>query len=160
MKRMVGFLAAAAGLGGLAMPLQASAHDEPVVGVLAGAGIGAAIGNAPGAVVGAIIGAIGGATYAHRTDHPHSHPHPHRTGIATPPVRQPVVYAEPARYAANGSEVYYCEPKSAHHAPKVVYREPRPKTTKVAASPQMKKVCRYEPVRKTVTASTKKRPLA
>jgi hypothetical protein len=141
MKRGVLILSMAAGLFGLGLSLRADAHDEPVVGVLAGAGIGALIGNAPGAVVGAIVGAIGGATIAHENDHGRHAYAAHRvTYIEAPPA-----------------SAYACEPKRAYYRPKVVYRETYSTTKRVAARPKMVKVCRYEPVHRTTTASARTR---
>ena len=96
----------------LAFAGTAAAHDEPVIGSLAGAGIGAAIAGPPGAAVGAVIGAIAGSTYAHETDHHH-----HERG-------------------GNGGHARHHD--HVHVAPVTV-------TTKT----QMRKVCRYEPVRTT-----------
>jgi outer membrane lipoprotein SlyB len=121
-KRVLSLLALAAVA---SLPALSSAHDEPVIGTLAGAGIGAAVAGPPGAAVGAVIGAIIGATEAHESDHgANAHPHRHYGGARFEPVRY-----------SNGSTQVYCEPARG------VVR------TKVVTKTKMKKVCRYEPVR-------------
>lgn len=146
------FAIAAAGLALAAIPQQAAAHDEPVVGSLIGAGIGAAIAGPPGAAAGALIGGALGSHVAHETDHgAHTHPHPRRDAyIERRHYRESVAYA-PARFAngnGNGATHVYCEPeKKAHYKPKVVHRDDRTRVAYAApAKPRMKKVCRYVPV--------------
>jgi len=167
----IGAIVAGASCAALALP--AAAHDEPVVGVLGGAGAGALIAGPPGAVAGAIIGAIAGAAIAHDTDHGHHARHHHRHYGAAPVYRERVRYAEPGhiayrervryvettRYAGNGSTTYHCEPEATYR-PKVVHREDRVVTRTVAAKPKMKKVCRYVPVRNTTSASIATRPVS
>ena len=123
----------------------AQAHDEPVIGTLAGAGIGAAIAGPPGAAVGAVVGAIAGATIAHESDHDPKHRHDH--GRYSGHSR---AYIAPARYDGNGNgAVAQCDPKPGYYKPTVV-REERPVRVKtVTTTTKMKKVCRYEPVRTT-----------
>ena len=124
----------------------AAAHDEPVIGTLAGAGIGAAIAGPPGAAVGAVVGAIAGATVAHESDHDPKHRHHHGRYDG-----RPHAYVAPARYSGNGNgSVVYCDAKPGYHKPTVVRVEERPvKVRTVTTKTQMKKVCRYEPVRTT-----------
>ena len=132
----------AAGLGLAALSLPAAAHDEPVVGVLGGAGAGALIAGPPGAVVGAIVGAIAGATVAHDNDHGHRHGRHVHAGM--PAKRVHYVETEPVR--VNGATYYHCEPNKVYYRERVATREAHPKAVKVAAKPKMKKVCRYVPV--------------
>lgn len=141
--------AAATGLCLAAFSNQASAHDEPVIGTLAGAGIGAAIAGPPGAAVGAVIGAIIGATEAHESDHGangHRHLHSHHGHHSHSRI-------EPVRYYSNGngSTKAYCEPARGYYRPTVVHVEDRARVvrTKTVTKTKMKKVCRYEPVRTT-----------
>ena len=119
----------------------AAAHDEPVIGTLAGAGIGAAVAGPPGAAVGAVVGAIIGSTVAHETDHDPKHRHPH-------------AHVAPVRYHGNGNgnggAVAYCDSKEGYYKPTVVRVEERPvKVRTVSHTTKMRKVCRYEPVRTT-----------
>jgi hypothetical protein len=137
-------LAAATGLCLAAFSNQASAHDEPVIGTLAGAGIGAAVAGPPGAAVGAVIGAIIGATEAHESDHGangHHHRHYGRARIA------------PVRYYSNGngSTKVYCEPARGYYRPTVVHVDDRARVvrTRTVTKTKMKKVCRYEPIKTT-----------
>ena len=150
------FAIAAAGLALAAIPQQAAAHDEPVVGSLIGAGIGAAIAGPPGAAAGAIIGGAFGSHVAHETDHgAHAHPHRRASIERRHYYRESVAYA-PARYGnGNGSTHVHCEPeKKAYYKPKVVHRDDRTRVAyKPVAKPKMKKVCRYVPVRKTNAAA-------
>ena len=130
----------------LAFAGTAAAHDEPVIGTLAGAGIGAAIAGPPGAAVGAVVGAIAGATVAHDNDHDpkHRHHHSRYNGHSH-------AYIAPARYDRNGNgAVVYCDPKPGYYKPTVLRVEERPvKVRTVTTTTKMKKVCRYEPVRTT-----------
>ena len=125
----------------------AAAHDEPVIGSLAGAGIGAAIAGPPGAAVGAVVGAIAGSTYAHETDH-HHHDRRGNGGYAW---HHNHVHFAPVGYRGNGKgATVYCEPRNGYHKPTVVRVEERPVTVRtVTTKTQMRKVCRYEPVRTT-----------
>lgn len=123
----------------------AAAHDEPVIGTLAGAGIGAAIAGPPGAAVGAVVGAIAGATVAHDTDHDPKHRHHHHSRHH----ERSHVHVAPVRYDGNGA-VAHCDPKAGYYRPTVVRVEERPvKVRTVTTTTKMKKVCRYEPVRTT-----------
>lgn len=145
MRKRILIVAAAAGIGLAASSMQAAAHDEPVVGVLGGAGAGALVAGPPGAVAGAIIGAIAGATVAHDNDHgrrAHRHRHSHvyyrehREPVVyreTVAYREPVYYRTPVVNGSNGSTSYYCEPNKGY----------RVKTVAVAAKPKYRKVCRY-----------------
>jgi hypothetical protein len=122
----------------------AAAHDEPVIGTLAGAGIGAAIAGPPGAAVGAVMGAIIGATTAHETDHDPKHRHHHSRYR-----EHSHAHVAPVRYNGNGAAAH-CDPKAGYYKPTVVRVEERPvKVRTVTTSTKMKKVCRYEPVRTT-----------
>jgi hypothetical protein len=154
--------AAAFGLALAAIPQQAAAHDEPVVGSLFGAGIGAAIGGPPGAAVGAIIGGAIGSHVAHETDHG-AHAHPHRRArvehrhygerVEHRHYRERVAYVPAIRANGNGSTHVHCPPeKKAYYKPKVVHRDDR---TRVAyqPTPKMKKVCRYVPVKRVNAAA-------
>ena len=155
-------LAAGIGLAGFAAP--ASAHDEPVIGSLAGAGIGAIAGGPVGAAIGALLGAGIGSTVAHETDHGdgrvgHRHARYRHTHVA------------PVRYAVDGAPmVARCDPERGYYRPTVTYvDESRPVAVrriryederpapvrKVVTRTKMKKVCHYEPVRssKVVVAS-------
>ena len=165
MKKQLLIVTAAAGLCAAAIPTQASAHDEPVIGVLGGAAVGAAIGGPPGAVAGAIIGAMGGATVAHNSDHGHRHGHHHYY-----PKTSQVTYVEPAPVAYYADEprvryvekVRYVQPVASCE-PQVVYYRPASAThgaapVKKAATTKVKKVCRYEKV-KVHTASAARRPI-
>ena len=146
----------AAGLGLAALSLPAAAHDEPVVGVLGGAGAGALIAGPPGAVAGAIIGAIAGAAVAHDNDHGHRHARHVHAGIPVKRVRyveadhglpaRRVQYVETEHVRANGATYYNCEPNKVYYRERAVTREAHPKAVKVAAKPKLKKVCRYVPV--------------
>jgi hypothetical protein len=143
---------AAAGLCAASIPMQASAHDEPVIGVIGGAAAGGLIAGPPGAVAGAIVGAIAGATVAHRSDHGHPHVHAYRVE-ETPRVR----YVETVRYV----QPAYCEPQAVYYRPATVrYTEPYARSTRTAAAPKakLKKVCRYEKVRTVHTAAAAPRP--
>ena len=151
MATRIAWIAAASGLALAIFAGNATAHDEPVMGSLIGAGIGAAIAGPPGAAVGAVIGAGIGSTIAHDTDHgrhPHrgdrhySRVHVERTTAVAPvryvAVSEPARYVPAVRYASNGNgnghgSSNYCEP----HKP----------LKKVAAKPKVKKVCRYVAVR-------------
>jgi len=129
----------------------AAAHDEPVIGTLAGAGIGAAIAGPPGAAVGAVIGAIAGATVAHDNDHDPKHRH-HRHGRHH---ERSHAHVAPVRYSGHGATAY-CEQKEGYYKPTVVRVEERPvKVRTVSTTTKMKRVCRYEPVR--VTKVTERR---
>ena len=110
----------------------AAAHDEPVIGSLAGAGIGAA---------------IAGSTDAHETDH-HHHDRRGNGGYAR---HHNHVHFAPVGYRGNGKgATVYCEPRNGYHKPTVVRVEERPVTVRtVTTKTQMRKVCRYEPVRTT-----------
>jgi hypothetical protein len=150
------FAIAAAGFALAAIPQQAAAHDEPVVGSLIGAGIGAAIAGPPGAAAGAIIGGAFGSHVAHETDHG-AHAHPHRRAyIERRHYRESVAYA-PVRYAngnGNGSTYVQCEPeRKVYYKPKVVHRDDRTRVAYQPAKPKMKKVCRYVPVKATNSAA-------
>ena len=131
----------------------AAAHDEPVIGTLAGAGIGAAIAGPPGAAVGAVVGAIAGATIAHETDHDPKHRHHHHSRYH----ERSHVHVAPVRYNGNANgAVVYCDEKPGYYKPTVVRIEDRPvKVKTVTTTTKMKKVCRYEPVR--VTKVTERR---
>jgi hypothetical protein len=128
----------------------AAAHDEPVIGTLAGAGIGAAVAGPPGAAVGAVLGAIIGATTAHETDHgPNGHGHRHHGRVR---------YKERVAYHGNGNGHSHvngaadarCEPERAYYRPVRVRVEERPVTVRtVTTQTKMKKVCRYQPVKTT-----------
>lgn len=149
---------AAAGLALAAIPQQAAAHDEPVVGSLIGAGIGAAIAGPPGAAAGAIIGGAFGSHVAHETDHgAHAHPHRRASVERRHYYRESVAYA-PARYAngsGNGSTHVHCAPeKKAYYKPKVVHRDDRTRVAYQPAKPKMKKVCRYVPVKQNKAAAS------
>jgi hypothetical protein len=123
----------------------AAAHDEPVIGTLAGAGIGAAIAGPPGAAVGAVIGAVAGATVAHDNDHDPKHRHHHHSRYQ----ERSHAHVAPVRYNGNGATAY-CEPKEGYYRPTVVRVEERPvKVRTVSTTTKMKRVCRYEPVRVT-----------
>jgi hypothetical protein len=123
----------------------AAAHDEPVIGTLAGAGIGAAIAGPPGAAVGAVVGAIAGATVAHDNDHDPKHRHHHHSRHH----ERTHAYIAPARYQGNGDGLAYCDSRPGYR-PVVVRVEERPvKVKTVTTTTKMKKVCRYEPVRTT-----------
>lgn len=160
-KRLIPVAAAALGLAGFAAP--ALAHDEPVVGSLAGAGIGAIAAGPVGAAIGALIGAGIGSHVAHESDHGdgrHRHARYHRH-----------THVAPARYSGNGIPVVVqCDPERGYYRPtvtyieearpvvvrKVRYEDERPVPAKrVVTRTKMKKVCRYEPVRgsKVVVAS-------
>ena len=119
MKRQTLVLSLAATSCGIALSMPAAAHDEPVIGVVGGAGAGALIAGAPGAVVGAVIGGIAGATVAHDSDHGRrAHRHPHRHRVAAAPQ--------------------YCEPGPAYYRPaaqRVTY------VRAVDARPRLKKAC-------------------
>jgi hypothetical protein len=147
MKTRTIMLALAAALAGTTYSLDATAHDEPVVGVIGGAAAGALVAGPPGAVAGAVIGGITGAAVAHDNDHGHRHGHHHARLYRSEPVR----YMAPARHVESSA---YCEPQRTYYRSSTVYREPLPKYTKVAAAqPKLKKVCRYERVRTVNTAS-------
>ena len=141
-------LLAAAALCAATFTVPASAHDEPVVGTLAGAGIGAAIGGPPGAAVGAVLGAIMGATVAHDTDHEPGHRHHHSRY-----ERHSRDYIAPVRYNGNGhGAVAYCDEKPGYYRPTVVRVEERARPVRVktvTTTTKMRKVCRYQPVRTT-----------
>src|SRR5687768_1877891 len=124
----------------------AAAHDEPVIGTLAGAGIGAAVAGPPGAAVGAVLGAIIGATTAHETDHDPKHRHHHSRYH-----ERSHVHVAPVRYNGNGNgAVAYCDEKPGYYRPTVVRVEERPvKVRTVTTQTKMKKVCRYQPVKTT-----------
>ena len=138
------FAIAAAGLALAAIPQQAAAHDEPVVGSLIGAGIGAAIAGPPGAAAGAIIGGAFGSHVAHETDHGgHAHPHRRASIERRRYYRESVAYV-PARYGnGNGSTRVHCEPDSKDYKPKIVHRDDRKRVAYQPGKPKMKKVCRY-----------------
>lgn len=154
MKRHLMIVAAAAGLCAASFPMQAAAHDEPVIGVVGGAAAGGLIAGPPGAVAGAVIGAIAGATVAHETDHGH-HRHGYRTHVhSVAPVR----YVETVRYVESPA---CAPPQEVYYRPASVRYEAYPKATKTVAvaKPKLRKVCRYERVRATNTAAVKSRPV-
>jgi len=156
MKKHVLIVTAAAALCAATLPMQASAHDEPVIGVIGGAAAGGLIGGPPGAVAGAIVGAIAGAHIAHETDHGHRHVHRHVRYHVEEPSR--VRYVETVRYVQPAS----CEPQAVYYRPaRVTYVETPPKYTRTAATakPKVKKVCRYEKVKNVNTASAARRPI-
>lgn len=131
----------------LAFAGTAAAHDEPVIGSLAGAGIGAAIAGPPGAAVGAVIGAIAGSTYAHETDHHHHE----RGGNGGHARHHDHVHVAPVKYRGSGDgAIAHCEQRRGYYRPTVVRVVERPvKVRTVTTKTQMRKVCRYEPVRTT-----------
>jgi hypothetical protein len=156
MKRHVLIVTAAAALGAATFPMQVSAHDEPVIGVIGGAAAGGLIGGPPGAVAGAIVGAIAGAHVAHESDHGHRHVHRH-VGYYTeeaPTVR----YVETVRYV----QPAHCAPQAVYYRPaRVTHVETYPKYTRTSAATKtkVKKVCRYEKVKAVNTASVARRPV-
>lgn len=117
---------ALAGLGVALYPGNASAHDEPVVGSLVGAGLGAVVAGPPGAAVGAVLGAAVGATVAHDSDHGR---HARRE----------------ARYVQYSRATPACEPERRAYRTTTVYREDgsRGVRTSLVEKPKYKKVCRY-----------------
>ena len=154
MNKLVLIVTTAAGLCAATFPMQASAHDEPVIGVIGGAAAGGLIAGPPGAVAGAIVGAIAGAHIAHETDHGHRHVHRH---VHYQPVEEApkVRYVETVRYVQPAQ----CEPAyTVYHrpAPTATYTRTAATTT---AKPKMKKVCRYEKVKSVHTASAARRPV-
>ena len=93
-----------------------------------------------------VIGAIAGATVAHENDHGPNHPHHarHRGHVHA--------YTAPVRYESEGhGAVARCDPpRDGYYRPTVVRVEERPvKVRTVTTKTQMRKVCRYEPVRTT-----------
>jgi hypothetical protein len=132
----------------------ASAHDEPVVGALAGAGIGAAVGGPAGAAVGAVIGTIIGATEAHETDHgPNAHRH-HGQARITERVRYP---ANGKGHAYARGTVVRCEPERVYYRPSTLAADDRPKAvrTKTVTRTTMKRVCRDVPVKTRITVAAR-----
>ncbi|MGE5093758.1 MAG: glycine zipper 2TM domain-containing protein [Betaproteobacteria bacterium] len=137
-------------LGGLALatfPTDVSAHDEPVVGTLAGAGIGAAVAGPPGAAVGAVLGAIIGATVAHESDHGrHARREARYVEYSRAEIRGPRSGRdEYASYTPYARARPACEPAPARYRTTVAYREDATRRVSTAAAerPKYRKVCRY-----------------
>ena len=120
-KSLIVATAAALTLGAVAIPGQAQANDNGVLGAVVGAGIGAAIGHnhgRNGALVGGAIGAIAGATIAERSSSYYGR------GYYAAPAD---VYATaPGYYGApdyDPAPAYYA-PATTYYAPATTYYEP------------------------------------
>ena len=122
-KSLIAATAAALTVGAAALPSQAQANDNGLLGAVVGAGIGAAIGHnvhgRDGALVGSAIGAIAGASIAAQS----SSRYDGWYYAAPADVYAPDYYAAPVYYGAAPTyyapaPVYYPRPQF-HYAPRV-----------------------------------------
>jgi len=149
-------LAAATGLCLAAFSNQASAHDEPVIGTLAGAGIGAAVAGPPGAAVGAVIGAIIGATEAHESDHgPNGHHRHYGRARTTERVRNYASGNGHGHAHVNGGTVVRCEPERTYYRPTMVHADGQSRVVRTKTVTKMKRVCHDVPVKTRVTVASR-----
>jgi len=130
-KSLIVATATALTLGAVAVPGQASAHDNGLLGAVIGAGVGAAIGHnvhgRDGALVGGAIGAIAGASIGAQSSY-------YDDGYyAAPPsayAPAPEYYAAPATVYAPAPEyytppVYYGEEATYYQSAPVYYPRPQ-----------------------------------
>ncbi|HET9576746.1 MAG TPA: DUF456 domain-containing protein [Usitatibacter sp.] len=145
LRKLVTITVAVGGLALAAFPTDASAHDEPVVGTLAGAGIGAVVAGPPGAAVGAVLGAIIGATVAHESDHGrHARREARYVEYSRAEIRPRYGRDEYASYTPYARATPACETAPARYRTTVVYREDAARRVGTAAErPKYRKVCRY-----------------